>query len=189
MHSSKAYIASHVDISPNKRVGSFVVVAGGIVMLALLAQLKIVLPWTPVPITGQTFGVALLALLWGSRLSLTTFAGYLLLGFAGAPVLAGGASGFSFGPTMGYLAGMLLASWVVGKLSDHGWARSFWTALFACYVGSFLIFIFGVVGLSFFVPAKGLLVAGVLPFLPGDLIKNILAAWSVSRLPLKKQIV
>lgn len=186
MHTSKAYVASLIDIFPNKLIGSLTVVAGGIVMLSLLAQLKIALPWTPVPITGQTFGVALLALLWGSRLSLATFAGYLFLGFAGAPVLAGGASGFSFGPTMGYLAGMLLASWVVGKLSDRGWGRSFWTALFACYVGSFLIFSCGVIGLSFFIPAKGLLIAGVLPFLPGDLIKNTLAAWSVSRLPLKK---
>ncbi len=185
MYTSKAYIVSHMNIFPNKLIGAFTVIAGGIVMISLLAQLKIVLPWTPVPITGQTFGVALLSLLWGSRLSVATFASYLALGFVGVPIFAGGASGFIVGPTFGYLVGMLIASWCVGKLSDFGWSHGFWTAIAACYIGSIIIYSFGILGLSFFIPIKGLLVAGVLPFLPGDFIKNILAAWSVSRLPPK----
>ncbi len=185
MNSSRAFIPSAIGHLPNKYMVSFLSVCMGVGMLSLLAQLKITLPWTPVPITGQTFGVALLALLWGSRLSLATFATYLGLGFIGAPIFAGGASGLIIGPTFGYLAGMLVASWVVGQLSDRGWGRSFWSGLMACYLGSMIIFSCGVLGLSFFIPKNQLLIAGVLPFLPGDLIKNIVAGAVVSRLPLE----
>lgn len=185
MHSSKAFIPVTLIKFPNHAKAVVVSIFLGVTMLALLAQIKIILPWTPVPITGQTFGVALLALIWGSRLSLGTFATYLGLGFIGAPVFAGGASGLIIGPTFGYLVGMLVASWLVGKLSDRGWSESFPKALIACYMGSLIIFSCGVIGLSFFVPVKALLISGVLPFLPGDLIKNILAAWTVRRLPLK----
>lgn len=85
------------------------------------------------------------------------------------------------GPTMGYLAGMFIASWVVGKLSDKGWTESFPKALAACYVGSLIIFLCGAWGLSFFIPANKVLIAGVLPFLPGDLLKNLLAAGITTR--------
>ncbi len=186
MHTSKAFVPASMTRFSNKAVATVVSLFLGVVMLSLLAQLKITLPWTPVPVTGQTFGVALLALIWGSRLSLATFASYLGLGFIGAPVFAGGASGFLIGPTFGYLVGMLAASWCVGKLSDRGWSESFPKALAACYLGSLIIFSCGVIGLSFFIPAKALLISGVLPFLPGDLIKNLLAAGTVAKLPLKK---
>ncbi len=186
MQTSKAYVVSHLNLFPNRLIGFMAVIFGGVAMLSLLAQLKINLPWTPVPITGQTFGVSLLSLLWGSRLSVITFLSYLALGFLGAPIFAGGAYGLNFGPTVGYLVGMLIASWGVGKLSDQGWGQSFLSALLATYIGSLIIFSFGIFGLSFFIPIKGLWVSGVLPFLPGDFIKNLLAAWSVSRLSRKK---
>jgi biotin transport system substrate-specific component len=186
MHQSRAFIPQSITKFPNKAIslaGSIII---GVTMMSLLAQLKIALPWTPVPITGQTFGVSLLALLWGSRLSLITFATYLGLGFLGAPIFASGISGLLIGPTFGYLIGMLFASWAVGKLSDIGWSRNFLKAIGACYVGSFITFTCGVIGLSFFVPSEKLLIAGVIPFLPGDLIKNLLAAITVSKLPLKE---
>ena len=176
MTHSKALIHSYVLQSDSKVIKTIAAVIGGVVLLSLLAQVKIVLPWTPVPITGQTFGVAVLALLWGSRLSLATFATYLFLGGIGAPIFAGGISGLTVGPTVGYLGGMLIASIVVGRLSDRGWASNFKNAFAACYLGSMMIFSFGVFGLSFFIPKDQLFIAGVLPFLPGDLIKNILAA-------------
>ncbi len=186
MHLSKAFIVTYLNIYPQKQLAKVAAFFGGVLMLSLLAQLKIVLPWTPVPITGQTFGVALLALLYGSRLSLAIFSSYLGLGFVGLPIFAGGASGLFWGPTFGYLVGMLMASWCVGKLSDRGWSRSFVKALAACYLGSTLIFLFGLIGLSFFIPFKSLFVAGVLPFMLGDFIKNVLAAWSVSRIKYNK---
>lgn len=161
------------------RVG---LVACGVVWLALLAQVKFVLPWTPIPITGQTFGVAVLALLFGSRLSIASVGGYLMAGAVGLPVFAGLRAGFVWGPTAGYLVGMLLASAVVGALADRGWSQSFSKSLLACYIGSALTFSVGLFVLSFFVPSSALLAAGLVPFLPGDLMKNILAAGLVSRL-------
>lgn len=186
MYLSKAIIPTKMNHTNNQILVSGLSVILGVVMLSLLAQVKIALPWTPVPVTGQTFGVAVLALIWGSRLSLITFMTYLGLGFLGAPLFASGLSGFSIGPTFGYLIGMLISSWVVGSLSDKGWSERFKTALAACYIGSFITFTCGVVVLSFFIPADKLLLAGVLPFLPGDLIKNVLAATLIKKLSKEK---
>ena len=182
MHSSQAVVPQTIIQLSNKVLGYVLSIMIGVGMLSLLAQLKIVLPWTPVPITGQTFGVALLALLWGSRLSLATFMTYLAVGFLGVPIFAGGLSGLLIGPTFGYLVGMLLASFAVGRLSDKGYGKTFTKALAAAYVGSLIIFTCGVIGLSFFLPMNKLFLAGVAPFLIGDLIKNLLAAYSVSRI-------
>lgn len=183
MYLSKAFVPTKINHTDHQAVVSGLSVILGVVMLSLLAQVKIALPWTPVPVTGQTFGVAVLALMWGSRLSLITFITYLGLGFLGAPIFAAGLSGFSIGPTFGYLIGMLISSWGVGSLSDRGWGGRFKTALAACYIGSFITFTCGVGVLSFFIPADKLIIAGVLPFLPGDLIKNILAATLIRKLP------
>lgn len=185
MYLSRAFVPAKINHTENQILVSALSVVLGVVMIGLLAQIKIALPWTPVPVTGQTFGVAILALMWGSRLSLITFITYLGIGFLGVPVFAGGLSGLLVGPTFGYLIGMMVSSWVVGKLSDRGWSESFKTALGACYIGSLITFLCGVGVLSFFIPADKLLIAGVLPFLPGDLIKNILAATLIRKLPLE----
>lgn len=148
----------------------------GLLLMCLLARIVIPLPWTQVPITGQTFGVALLALSGGRRFASSILFTYMGLGAMGLPVFAMGLSGLSFGPTFGYLLGMILASYAVGTLADRGWAKGFWTALGAAYIGSFLIFTCGLFVLSYFVPAKGLWAAGLYPFLFGDFVKNIMAA-------------
>jgi len=173
---SQTMIAGLVEKSQNKVLAQTFAVGGSIVFLALLAQVVIPLPWTPVPITGQTFAVALVALLTGRKNALFAVGGYLGLGALGAPVFAGQTSGILPGPTLGYLVGMLLASQVVGALADRGWARTWWKAFLACYLGSVCVFGCGLLVLSYFVPANALLAAGVLPFMIGDLIKNISAA-------------
>ena len=157
------------------------VIGLGVVFVSALAQVKIFLPWTPVPITGQTFGVLSLALLLGRKNALITTGLYLLAGFLGAPIFAGGVGGFSVGPTFGYLVGMLAASIVVGTLADRGWSSRFSTALVATLVGHLLIFGFGLLVLSYFVPRSHLLGAGLWPFLPGAGVKSLLAALIVSR--------
>lgn len=154
----------------------------GISLLALLSQISISLSWTPVPITGQTFGVMIVALSWGSRRATGIFTSYFILGALGLPVFASGQSGISLGPTFGYLVGMFAASFIVGLLADRGFTRTFTRSLIAAMLGSFIIFFFGLLILSKFVPFKGLFLAGLFPFLIGDLIKNILAAsvsWKV----------
>jgi len=147
----------------------------GVLLISALTQVAILLPWTPVPITGQTFGVALVALSWGRKRAFSIFLGYLALGSLGAPVFALGQSGFLVGPTMGYLIGMLVASLVVGGLADFGFTKTFARSLLAAFVGSLITFSFGLWGLSFFI-GDGLLMAGLFPFIPGDILKNTLAA-------------
>lgn len=153
-----------------------VCVLSGILALALLAQVSISLPWTPVPITGQTFGVALMSLLWGRKRGLSVMLGYLLFGSMGLPIFAHAGSGFPFGPTAGYLFGMVLASYVVGSLADKGWNRSFLKTWLAATLGSLIIFSCGLIVLSYFVPAPLLLAQGFLPFLPGDVLKTFTAS-------------
>ena len=169
----------------NRTWQNILAVLAGVTLISLLAQLSIPLPFTPVPITGQTFGVVLTALLWGQKRAVSTVVSYMLLGGLGLPVFAMGKSGFLIGPTTGYLLGMLAASFVVGRLADLGWTRSFYKTWLAAFLGSVSVFSFGLYGLSFFVPQTQLLNLGLLPFLPGDFIKTILAstmAWQSHRL-------
>lgn len=154
----------------------------GVGALCAMAQISIRLPWTPVPITGQTFGVYALSLLWGGTLGPLSVAAYLGLGALGLPVFAAGAAGLTWGPTVGYLAGMLLASLVLGRLADRGWSRKRPRAFAACVIGSLCVFSCGLFVLSFFVPAGLLLKAGLWPFLPGDIVKNLLAASLVTKI-------
>jgi biotin transport system substrate-specific component len=173
---SQALIPAVLSKSPGRLSTKVAVVLGGIGLMALLARVIIPLPWSPVPITGQTFGVALIALTAGRKYAVTIMAAYLALGFAGAPMFANVAKAGILMPTLGYLLGFFVAALVVGELADRGWTRSFGRALLAAYIGSACIFICGLIVLSFFVPASALLTAGLFPFMLGDLIKNVLAA-------------
>ena len=148
----------------------------GLSFMVLLARLSVPLPWTPVPLTGQTFAVALIALTWGARRATAIFAAYLLMGATGIPVFASGGSILTAGPTAGYLAGMLGASFLVGRLADLGWTGSFMKSAAAAFLGSLVIFSSGLAVLSLFIPAPQLLTAGLLPFMPGEIVKNLLAA-------------
>lgn len=163
-------------ILPQKILMDITVVFFGIIILSLLAQVSIPIPGSPVPVTGQTFGITLMALNFGRRLGVATVIGYLVVGALGFPVFALGHAGLILGPTSGYLVGMLLASVAVGWLADRGFCRSFLRAWFAGACGSTLIFACGLANLSLYVDAAHLMQAGLWPFLPGDLIKTVLAA-------------
>lgn len=178
---SLALAPTLIDKTSYKTLANLLSVIMGALVISALAQVALPLPWTPVPITGQTLGISLVSLLWGWKRGFSSVGLYLLLGFSGAPVFAAGASGLVMGPTFGYLIGMAGASVLMGHLADWGMAKGFWTALLSCYVGSLVTFGFGIIGLSFFLPADTLLWSGVIPFLPGDFIKNVTAALIVSR--------
>jgi biotin transport system substrate-specific component len=173
---NQALVPELVSKSENKFLANILSVLVGVSLIGLLAQIKIPLPWTPVPITGQTLGVAIIGLNWGRTRGLATIWTYMVAGAAGLPLFAGGASGLSWGPTSGYLIGMLASVMVVGALADRGWVDNFWKALLAAYVGSVCTFAFGLLVLSYFVPSSVLLTAGLWPFLIGDGIKNLIAA-------------
>lgn len=181
------FLNSKKSIARERALSELLFFASGIFLLACLAQITIPVPWSPVPITGQTFGVALIALCWGSKRAGTIVFTYLSIGALGLPVFAQSLSGFAWGPTLGYLVGMQIGSICMGYLADRGFTNTFFKALFASYCGSLIVFICGLTVLSFFVPTKNLLMMGLYPFLLGDLIKNSMAAYIAWKLQEKSQ--
>ncbi len=153
-------------------------VIGFSLLTALLAQMAIPLPFTPVPITGQTFGVLLAGAVLGSRRGFLSQALYLAEGAAGLPVFAGGA--FSFvhliGPTGGYLWSYPLAAGLVGWLVEQGASRKVWQMAAALVVGDFLILVAGASWLWTFFHMAPLQAfeMGFYPFILGDLLKIVL---------------
>jgi biotin transport system substrate-specific component len=158
-------------------------------LTAAAAQFAIRLPFTPVPISGQTFAVLLCGAALGSRRGAAAQLLYLALGCVGLPVYAAGAAGLPHGPSGGYLFGFIAAAYVVGKLVECGWDRRLRTAALAMLAGNCVLYLFGLPWLALFVggPLSKVLALGLLPFIPGDLIKLGLAAgvlpsaWAVIR--------
>ena len=152
-------------------------ILGGSLLLTLAAQIQIVLPFSPVPVTGQTFAILLLGTLYGSRRGPATVATYITLGILGLPVFAGGAAGMAklLGPTAGYLIGFVVAALIVGLLSERGWDRNPRTTIASMIIGNVVIYIVGITWLSRFVGWEAVLSTGVLPFLAGDALKIALA--------------
>lgn len=163
-------------------------------IIGLVAQIRIPLLWSPVPITGQTFAVLLAGVLlghWYGGLSLAFYAG---LGAAGLPWFAGWSGGINHlaGPTGGYIIGFVLAALFLGYVTDkHTKARSFRHLLGLMFFANFiLIYVPGLLQLHLWLnliagkPAGfyQVLNMGLLPFIAGDVIKIIAAAsiaWSV----------
>lgn len=151
----------------------------GALFVAALAQVKIPLPFTPVPLTGQTFAVLLAGAVLGSNRAAASMALYIALGVSGLPVFAGGASGMAYlsGPTLGYLIGFVLAAYVIGLLAERGLERSVRTSLIPFLAGTLIIYICGVTWLTILLGSLGKAVAaGLLPFLIGDTLKLIAAS-------------
>jgi biotin transport system substrate-specific component len=161
-------------------------VLGGSLFVAALAQVQI--PLQPVPITGQTLGVFLVALALGARLGSLAIGLYLLEAAMGLPVLAGFSGGLAkfAGPTGGFLVGFLIASGVVGWLADRGWTRHALMVAAAMLIGTVVIYVPGLLWLSKFTGEKTFEL-GLIPFIPGDAIKAALAAvllpsaWKLTR--------
>lgn len=148
----------------------------GIIGLALASRVAI--PMTPVPITAQTLAVTLIAALYGWRLGLVTVAAWLGLAAAGLPLLAEGASGVArfAGPTGGYLLAFPVATVAVGGLCEHGWDRRFGSALGAMLTGNAICLLIGFLWLAGSIGLAGAAMRGVMPFLPGALLKSIAGA-------------
>jgi biotin transport system substrate-specific component len=148
-------------------------------LLVASAYVAFPLPFSPVPVTGQTFGVLLVAMALGRARGTGVVVAYLLEGAAGLPVFAGGAAGpqVLFGPTGGYLLGFVLAAYIVGSLAERGWDRTIFRSIVAMTIGYAIIFACGLAMLSRFVPSDSLLALGLTPFLVGMLVKIGLAAW------------
>jgi biotin transport system substrate-specific component len=154
-------------------------VAGGAGFVALAAQVSIDLPFTPVPITGQTFAVVLVGAGLGAVLGLASLGLYLFVGALGAPVYADGKHGWDVltGPTGGYIVGFVLAAGLTGYLAQRRWDRRFSSAVAAMLTGNVVIYLVGLPWLAEQIDAglEGTLEAGLYPFVVGDLLKLYLA--------------
>ncbi|MGI3903146.1 MAG: biotin transporter BioY [Janthinobacterium lividum] len=157
--------------------GRAVAVALGTLGLALASFVSV--PMVPVPVTMQTFAVTLVGALFGWRLGGFTVLAWLLEAAAGAPVLAGGASGLHnfVGPTAGYLWGFPVVAVIVGLLVERGWggARPM-RALFTMLIGNLLCLALGAAWLVPLMGASAAVAAGVTPFLLGGALKSALGA-------------
>ena len=159
----------------------------GAVLIAGLAQFTIYLPFTPVPITGQTLGVLLVGAAYGPGLGAATVGLYLVAAVMGLPVLArnveGGHDtgvhvlGAAFA-SAGYLWGFLLAAVLVGWLARLGWDRSFRSSVSAMFFGELVIYACGIPWLmhALGVDVQTALTYGLYPFVVGDTIKLLIAA-------------
>jgi biotin transport system substrate-specific component len=165
------------DVVPGGLVRNVALVVGGTLFVALSALVQIPLPFTPIPLSLQTFAVLLTGAALGSRRGTAAMALYLLAGVAGVPWFAQHHSGWAFA-SFGYVVGFVAAGWLAGRLAEAGADRKVLQNIGLLVVGNLVIYAFGVTGL---IASTGMtlgtgLAKGVAPFLVGDLIKIAVAA-------------
>jgi len=157
-------------------------VALGVAFLTVFAQIKLMIPPSPVPVTMGTFAVLTIGAAYGPRLGLTTIIAYLLVGAAGFDVFASSTAElngleYMMGGTGGYLIGYVLATVALGIAARAGWDRSVVLMAAAMLIGNALIYIPGVAYLGVLYGwDKPILEWGLTPFLIGDAMKLALAA-------------
>jgi biotin transport system substrate-specific component len=168
------------DLLPGERVRDVVLVVGYAALTGLAAQVSVKLPFTPVPITGQTFAVLLGAAALGWRRASLGMGLYLAAGLAGVPWFAEGRGGAEVltVPSFGYVVGFLVAAAVVGWLAGRGQDRTPARTVLTMVVGNLVVYAFGLPWLmaSLDVGLAEGLELGVTPFLAGDALKILLAA-------------
>lgn len=162
-----------------------VLVLGATAFIAASAQVAVPLPFTPVPLTGQTLAVLLTGAALGSSLGLASSSLYFALALAGLPVLAPTAEGTHITgsavlgmPSLGYVAGFLAASYAIGRLAERGFTATPARTALAMILGNAVIYLFGVAWLQHALRTSlGNAIAwGLTPFLVGDAIKVVIAA-------------
>ena len=152
-------------------------ILGGSLLIVLCTQIKILLPFTPVPINGQTFAVLMTGALLGARRACSSVILYITAGAAGLPVFTlGGGLPILLGPTGGYLVGFVPAACLVGLLAKRGWDRSVGKTILAMVLGNAVLYAFGLLWLSRWTGISRVLIAGLYPFIVGDFLKILLAA-------------
>jgi biotin transport system substrate-specific component len=178
------------QFSPSRAAARDVLAVVGFALLtALLAQLRVDLPYSPIPVTGQTFAVLLAGAVLGSRRGFASQSAYLALGTMGVPVFAGGLGGPAVlvGPTAGYLWSFPLAAGLLGWFVERGASRALWKLAPALFAADILILASGTAWLSIFSgqPARVVLQWGVVPFIVSNVVKVAAVGLTLPRL-LKK---
>lgn len=165
------------DLLPGGLVRDGALVLGGAGLVGLMAQVSVPLPFTPVPITGQTFAVLLVAATLGTVRGVLSMMVYAVAGIAGVPWFAEHSSGVTMA-SFGYILGFIAAAGVVGALAERGATRTPLRTAAVMAVGSLVVYVFGVSWLkaSLGVSWGTAIALGLTPFLIGDAIKIALAA-------------
>ena len=181
----KNSIAGVVPLKPMDRLSldnsilNILTILLGSFLITLLAQISIHLPFSPVPITGQTMGVLLVGALLGSRMGTLSVCTYILKGAIGFPVFAGFKGGIMvlLGPTAGYIYGFIPAVLIMGWATENGITSRFYLSLFFCVVASFLILLLGTLYfLIFNMSFSDARTIGLYPFILGDFFKSLAVA-------------
>ncbi|MFO8061141.1 MAG: biotin transporter BioY [Bacillota bacterium] len=151
---------------------------------AALSFLRVPLPFSPVPVTGQTLGTMLAGLVLGPRDGALSQLVYVLMGAVGAPIFGGmGGAAVLVGPTGGYLVGMIPGAWLTGEVSRRGSGTVL--SLAGCLLGAVaVVYGFGTWRLArvMGIDLRAALVLGALPYLPGDLVKALAAVGIAARM-------
>ena len=165
------------DVVPGGLVANIALVVGAAALVGLSAQAAIPLPFTPVPLSLATFSVLLAGAALGPVRAGAAMLLYLAAGMAGVPWFSDQASGWSF-PSFGYIIGFVLAATFVGALAKRGADRTVLRTAGLMVLGNLVIYAVGAPWLatSLQIGAGEALQLGVLPFLPGDALKVMLAA-------------
>jgi biotin transport system substrate-specific component len=179
------YLVLTKDIIKDKTVSRLIGTAGFALLTALGAFVRIPLPFSPVPITLQTFFVLLSGALLGGTLGPSSQLLYLLLGLAGLPIFTGAGSGLLYlcGPTSGYLFGFVLASLFIGR-SIKNIPQNFISVFMLLFSADLILLSFGTMWLRLVLGFSWpkLFLMGFLPFIPGDIIKALACTLIYSRL-------
>jgi biotin transport system substrate-specific component len=176
------------------RLRHVALIALGALLIALTARISIPVPGSPVPVTGQTFGVLLVSGALGMRRGVASISLYVLIGLIGIPFFAEGKGGIQviLGATGGYLVGFVLAGAAVGRLAELGWDRRIGGAIGATSIGTAIIYAVGVpwLAISAGISLQKAIELGFMPFIGVDIVKLLAAAavfpaawWLVGRRP------
>jgi biotin transport system substrate-specific component len=168
------------DLVPAVRARNVALVTAGVLFMALLAQVSVPVPGSPVPITGQTLGVVLTAAALGAARGTLVQVFYILAGAVGLPFYSEASSGVEvvLGATGGYLVGFIPAAYLIGLAARRGRDRNFLTALPLFVAGQAVIFAVGVPrpAVTTGMTASQALDAGFYPFILGGIVKAVIAA-------------
>jgi len=165
------------DFASRTAIAQIALVVGGAAFVGIAAQIAIPLPFTPVPLTLQTFAVLLVGASLGSLRGALSMVVYLLAGMVGVPWFAEGSSGFA-SASFGYILGFIVAAFIVGRLAERGASTTALRSAGLMVVGNIAIYAIGVTWLKFAIDVDWAtaMSLGVVPFLIGDAVKIALAA-------------
>ena len=161
------------------RTKQMVLIALMTAVTCVLGPLSIPLPFSPVPISLTNFAIFLAIFVLGMKSGTISFIIYLLLGAVGVPVFSSFRGGFPVlaGPTGGYLIGFIFLALIMGFALDH-FDRKLVPTIIGMIIGMAVCYAFGTVWLAKLLSLsfKEGLMMGVIPYLPGDAAKIIIAA-------------